>query len=218
MRKWIGDLFMVLGVCCMLGAAGLFTYNVWESKQAGVEMEEILVEVAAVIPDTPEKREQENPVEYVHEEELPYELYKEFPEKDMPTTLCNGVYYIGMMEIPSLDMTFPVAESSEYKILKKSPGRFDGSLYTDDLIICAHNFESMFGPLRRMKLGEKLIFTDVEGHRFEYTLEWVDNLAPTMIEELHAKEEGAEWDLSLYTCTLDRRTRYVYRFVRVRYT
>ena len=47
----------------------------------------------------------------------------------------------------------------DYTRLKISPCRFTGSYYSDDLVICAHNYMRHLGPLLQIGIGEDIYFT-----------------------------------------------------------
>ena len=65
------------------------------------------------------------------------------------------------------------------------------------LVIAAHNYRSHFGNLKNFTGGEEIIFTDVDGNKFYYTVVLCEILQPTEVEEMKAEE----WDLTLFTCT-----------------
>ena len=52
-----------------------------------------------------------------------------------------------------------------------------------------------------------MTFTDVDGNIFAYDVAEIQVLKPTAIEDMMSEE----WDLSLFTCTLDGQTRLTVR-------
>ena len=58
-----------------------------------------------------------------------------------------------------------------------------------------------------MQLGDRVVFTDVDGSGFAYDVVEVQTLAPTAVEEM--LDEA--WDLTLFTCTLGGATRIAVR-------
>jgi sortase A len=91
--------------------------------------------------------------------------------------------------------------------LKIAPCRYEGSAYTNDLIISGHNYTSHFGKLQNLSAGDIVIFTDIEGNEFIYEVVELEILKPTSIEEM----KSGEWALSLFTCTLSGQTRLTVR-------
>lgn len=59
----------------------------------------------------------------------------------------NGYEYIGYLSIPSIGLALPVMKQWSYAGLKIAPGRYSGSLYTDDLVIAGHNYNRHFSPM-----------------------------------------------------------------------
>ena len=105
-----------------------------------------------------------------------------------------------------------------YKQLRIAPCRDSGSYYSDDLVICGHNYRSHFSPLRSVSPGADVYFITVKGEQIHYIVSNVEQVKPTGIEEMIANSNNSdstsEWDLTLFTCTLGGRTRYALRCVR----
>jgi sortase A len=195
--KWISALFMTIGVLLIFGAAGLTIYNIEEANRAARASSEILSQV-----------EEQQPEGY---SALPKEygiLNDQF--KEMQTIEIEGREYIGTLEIPVLGLTLPVLSQWDYAGLKIAPGRYQGSVFTDDLIIAGHNYPRHFGNLKLLQAGDSVIFTDAEGTVWRYEVSQVEQLEGTDVE---AMEQG-EWDLTLFTCTIGGVNRVTVRCVR----
>ena len=138
------------------------------------------------------------------------ETLSEFPpdsDRELPVLEVDGYRYIGIVSIPVIDVTMPVQEDWSPALLKTSPCRYMGSPYQGDLIICAHNYATHFGRLKNLLPGDEVIFTDVEGNEFRYTVVELETLAGTAVEEM----ERGVWDLTLFTCTLGGQMRVTVR-------
>ena len=188
-RKKFGLICMVLGVLLVVAAILLLVYNRWENDRAGESAAEIQSTLAEIIA--------ENTAEY---REL---------DAGMDTVEIDGNAYIGMLTIPSLDLELPILAEWSTAGLKIAPGRYYGSVWTDDLVICGHNYTRHFGNLNCMERGEALYFTDVHGTIFYYEVEEVVVLQPTDVEEMVNQSE--EWDLTLFTCTMSGQARVTVR-------
>lgn len=94
-----------------------------------------------------------------------------------------------------------------YPKLKKSPCRYRGSVYKDDLVIAAHNYRTHFGRIKDLSEGDEVIFTDIDGNIFYYEVALLEILAPNAVVEM----ESSEWDLTLFTCTLGGASRVTVR-------
>lgn len=134
-------------------------------------------------------------------------LYKLYPEMEMPVETIDGRDYIGLLEIPTLDLELPIISDLSYPALKVAPCRYVGSAYLDDLVIAAHNYQSHFGNLEDLKGGERVVFTDMEGNEFYYEVAYTEILEPTAIEEMTSGDSA----LTLFTCTLGGQNRVTVR-------
>lgn len=200
MKSKAGLVFVVGGLLLIAAAAGLSAYNVWEADQAGESSEATLEALDQRIP-------------ILEELNLPEELIPDHilnPKMDMPTQEVDGHKYIGRIDIPVLDISLPVMDSWSYENLKIAPCRYKGSAYLDNLILAAHNYTKHFGPIRRLLPGDEVIFTDVDGNTFDYSVAELEQLEGTDVDEM----EAGEWDLTLFTCTLGGQYRITVRCVR----
>lgn len=202
MRRNAGNFLMLLGTVLIAMALSLFLYNRWESNRAGEASEQILEEMK-----TAEAGEQRDALLYPEEEE-------EIPE--MTVVNIDGYDYIGYVTIPSLDRTLPVMSEWSYPGLKIAPGRYSGSVYTDDLVIAGHNYARHFSPIKWLTAGTKIDFTDMENVVWHYEVVSVETLKPMQVEEMTGKTAGDDWDLTLFTCNTGGATRCAVRCARVR--
>ncbi|MCD8341881.1 MAG: sortase [Clostridiales bacterium] len=196
MRRKGGVLFMVLGVLLLAAALALVLYNNWDNDRAGSDAEDALGVLEEAID------ENANAVD------IP--IYNQPEDGVMDTVEIDGYEYIGTLTIPSLDLELPIMSEWSYPGLKIAPGRYTGSVWTDDLIICGHNYTRHFGNLKYLESGDTLYFTDVNGNVFHYEVGEVIILQPTDVEEMI----DGEWDLTLFTCTIGGRTRVTVRCMR----
>ena len=112
-------------------------------------------------------------------------------------------------------------ENWDYTRLKISPCRYTGSYYTDDLVICGHNYFRHFTPVKdSLGMGEDVYFTNVLGESIHYKTVNKETLAPTNIAEMVSNNSNSDnmddWDLTLFTCNLGGQTRAAVRCQRVR--
>ncbi|MCC8075675.1 MAG: sortase [Clostridiales bacterium] len=192
MRGRIGSAFMALGLLLLLAAVALLVYNKWDDYRAGRSAAEIqaALESAAAENETSRSTEQVGDL--------------------LETIEIDGYEYIGTLTIPTLELELPIMEEWSYPGLKIAPGRYTGSIWTDDLVICGHNYTWHFGNLKYLEAGDGLSFTDVNGNVLQYQVEEVIILQPTDVEEMISQASG-EWDLTLFTCTIGGQTRVTVR-------
>ena len=201
---------IALGLLLLVGAAALVIYNKWESIVAERE--------SAAILQALEDAMQEN----LHPEDYIPEGNGEDPDLTMPTVEIDGYEYIGRITIPCISIDLPVLAEWDDTRLWINPCRYTGNYKTDDMVICAHNLDSHFGGLLNIGIGEKVVFTAVDGTVYNYIISNRETVQPTSINEMilnmnNAKEEGGleDWDLTLFTCHLGGQTRCAVRCLRV---
>lgn len=135
-------------------------------------------------------------------------------DTEMPVGTIDGYDYIGYLSIPSIGLALPVMQQWSYPGLKIAPGRYSGSLYTDDLVIAGHNYARHFSPLTHLTVGTEVLFVDMNDNTWHYAVSDTEVLQPTQIEEMAVKTPDSNWDLTLFTCTTTGQARYALRCVR----
>jgi sortase A len=133
--------------------------------------------------------------------------YLSLPTAEMPTVSVYGRKYIGVLSIPALGLELSVMDSCDDRAMDISPGCFSGSAYNPGFVIGGHNYVSHFGRLNRLRSGNIIVFTDMNGVQFRYKVNAVEVIKDTAVEDLISDV----WDLSLFTCTFSGNERLVVR-------
>lgn len=189
MRNKLGTAFIILGILFLCSALGLYLYNANESARAMQTSQDALIKAVENIPLVP------NP-EALAQQLVPPELLE--PEDlEMTEVIIDGYGYIGILSIPSIQLELPVMGDWDYERLKIAPCRYYGNTKEKNLVIMAHNYEGHFRKLEKLKSGESVVFTDMDGISTEYLVEARDVLPPESIEEMTA----GDFPLTLFTCT-----------------
>lgn len=184
-----GIVCLCLGLLLLAGALSLTLYNLWDANRADREAQDIVGQLKDKIQEMGDSL---------------------LSDQEMPAVEIDGNRYIGLLEIPSLELCLPVMESWDYDKLKLSPCRYSGSYFTDDLVIAGHNYIRHFGPLKSLGLGSDVYFINVQGRTLHYIVDNIETLRPGQIEEM----TGGDWDLTLFTCTLGGQSRCTVRCIR----
>lgn len=192
MRRKIGIICMILGAALVLGALSIFLYNQHEASEAEKSVLDILPQLQDEIG-----LDKTLPTD---DEEMNY-------SGDMPTIEIDGYEYIGYLSIPSLGLELPVMSDWSYPQLRIAPCRYSGSIWSDDMVLMAHNYARHFGPLSRLSIGEEVTFKDVNGITITYEVMAIDTLNPTEVEDM----TSGEYDLTLFTCTYGGKSRVTVR-------
>ena len=186
----LGTVCIVLGVLLMLAAGGLYAYNRYEDAHAGAEAQTVVQDLEEKVVEKTETAAASTP------EEMTAEL---------PSVFVDGYDYVGVLTIPALDLRLPVMQDWSYPKLKIAPCRQYGSSRTNDLVIAAHNYETHFGKIGTLAVGDEVRFTDMDGIDNYYSVQKVEVHDPTDVDAV--KNSG--YDLVLYTCTYGGKTRIV---------
>ena len=205
-RKRLSYILTVLGLLLIAGALLLCVRNWSESVQAGREagtVTEALTEMISVSGKKPYDDAPRNS-EGVNDNST--------TALEMQATEVNGNRYIGVLEFPSESVCLPVMSEWNYDSLRISPCIYTGSFYMDDAVICGHNYITHFGFLLRIGIGTDVYFTSINGEIFHYVVSNRETVRAGDIDSMI--DPSADWDLTLFTCDLDGRTRCAVRCVR----
>lgn len=183
----------------LLLAAALFLgcRNVWEQEQAAQAAHSAAVQLQEAIPPPPP----------VPEADPPDTAQNTSQESDIPVLPIDGNDYIGLLEIPVLELSLPILADWSNAHLKIAPCRYLGTAETGDLIIAGHNYKSHFGGLSRLQAGDEVRFLDVQGNVFSYTVSKIETIPGSGVAEM----EAGDWDLTLFTCTPGGKNRVTVR-------
>ena len=189
-----GTVWINAGLLLIAAALFLSAYNEWESHEARDSARQVIAQLCDALP-----------TEAGEPTTLPD------VRQEMPVKTINGRDYIGVLSIPSLELELPVISQWDYPALKVAPCRYSGSLYQDNLIICAHNYASHFAKLKELQPGDIVLFTDMDEHVVTFQMVERETLNPMDTEGM----EAGDWDLTLFTCTIGGQTRVTIRLERV---
>ena len=196
MKSKLGVFLIVLGLALLLGAAFLYYNNRTEDRVAQNAVVDVMPQLVEQIQKNT-ALEQTMP-EAIPEQNLqiPVELLTE-EDKAMTEVEINGHWYIGYLSIPNLGLDLPIMSDWSYPKLNVAPCRYVGSVRGEDLVLMAHNYNSHFGRISQLNLGDSVFFTDMDGNTIGYEVVGEDLLDPTAVEEM----TSGDFDLTLFTCT-----------------
>ena len=199
-RTWA---LVLIGIGLLLLAAALvfLVRNVSAAQRADLAAQTALSELDSMLAEVPEP----TPANEETEEETPV------PERAMRVFSLGETDYIGILTIPTLQLSLPVINDLSYPNLETAPCRYMGNLYEDSLIIGAHNYPHHFGRLSSLAPGDEVQFTDFYRETHRFTVDRIEQLADTAIEDM----EAGDWDLTLFTCTRGGFARIAVRCSRV---
>lgn len=194
MRRNIGTGFMILGGAFLVAALSLILWNRREEEQAAEASGSRLLQVQEVI-----------------EEESTDSALPDPYDPEMKIVEIDGYGYIGYLSIPVLELELPVMADWSYPQLKVAPCRYYGSTKTQDLVIAAHNYQRHFGQIWKLKQGELVLFTDMDGVTTVYEVREVEELSAYAVEAMTA----GDYDLTFFTCTYGGKSRVAVRCIKI---
>ena len=205
-------------VCILLGAALigsallLFGYHRAEDAHAGTASQEAVSEIqkqieqAQTVAMETQVTNQEDNINHSPEPSMDEILESDDePYTTGPVTMVGDYEYIGVLDLPALNLSLPIMSDWDYERLKMAPCRQFGSAATDDLVIAGHNYINHFGSLGMLKAGDSVTFTGTDGAVNTYVVSETATISPTETEKV--TESG--YPLVLYTCTYGRQSRIV---------
>ena len=183
---------VLLGLVLMVTGLIWYAETLQESNDAERAVEKIAPQLQMLIEDSPILETQVTSAEQ---------------QKRLAEKVIDGVGYIGILSIPELSLELPIISFWSSENAKIAPCRYTGRVYENDLILCAHNYDSHFGKLDRLELGDIVEFTDMEGTVFLYQVSQSLILDGADMDGLR----DGDWDLTLFTCTPGGKMRYCVR-------
>ena len=135
MQKNKGSILITVGLLLIASALFIIFSNLYEAKQAGDAALEAVQQLETLLVQQERDRASEIP-DYILN-----------PNMEMPVENVCGEEYIGVLEIPALDLELPILSEWSYPRLRVAPCRYRGSAYLNDFIIAAHNYRAHFGLL-----------------------------------------------------------------------
>lgn len=200
---------LLLGTLCLLAALGLTIWNLHTASRAQTAAATAVQQLEPLLRAPAQQVSAEAPdASGPAEPELPDYLLN--PGMAMPVVVVDGVAYIGVLEIPALELTLPVTGEWSYDRLKIALCRYAGSAYLDNLVIMGHNYPAFFKNLGDLRPGDEIRFTDADGNVFSYTVSDLEQLRAAQVEDMTT----GDWDLTLFTCTPGGQLRIAVRCLR----
>ena len=141
---------IIAGACLLILAAvllGLWRWNIDKSEE---RVQYYISTLRALIPE---------PQNAVPEERR---------DNTMSALSIDGVNFAGIVELPRYASALPVC--TDWGKTYKYPCRFSGSIYDGTMQIGATTQKGQYDFYRELSVGDTVLFTDVEGNRYTFTI------------------------------------------------
>lgn len=195
MRSKLGITFMTIGAVLVTAALSLAVYNIYMDREAGKKSSNVIINLEKKIT----QRSIENTNTYSA-------MISEAGQEPEPIAVNNS-NYIGIIDIPVINIKLPVLSEWSYDNLKISPCRYIGSITDGGFIIAAHNYTSHFGKLKDLMYDDEIYFIDTNGKAHEFFVSEIEEING---EDADRMEKG-NWPLTLFTCNFDGTERVTIR-------
>lgn len=179
----VGALFIIIGLFFLI-------YNNYRDKKAGESSKEIVNEIYDIIDNNTQPSGDDN-VDIVN---------------------VKGYDSLGVISIPSLNIELPILSQWDYDRLKVAPCVYNGSIQTNDLVICGHSYKSHFRYLYKLKKNDYVIITDLNNTKYFYQVVDSNIVDPYNVDEMLDNK----YDLTLFTCINGGTARFALHLNRIK--
>ncbi len=115
--------------------------------------------------------------------------------------LSNKIYIIGLIEIPKIDISYPIFENCNEELLKISVCKFAGPMPNEigNMCIAGHNYKNnlMFSKLNKLDTGDSIYITDLNNVKKEYKIYKKTEIDANNLEEIKNTNYP---EITLITC------------------
>jgi len=129
------------------------------------------------------------------------------------TTKYKGFTVVGTIQIPAIDIKYPILEKNTKKSLETSVVLMytsNGLNQSGNSVIIGHNYRNgtMFSNVKKLENGDIIYITDTLGKKVKYTIYKIYRTSGTDSEYITRNTQGKR-EISLSTCTDDSKARTI---------
>lgn len=187
-----------------------------ESSKVVEEEVEVTVVILNAIPEESEEIIEENErkdKQYTITELIQREEEIEVPEEQKLIANDGTVYYtIGIINIPSINVNYPILSTYTDELLKTAPCKFHGANpnKVGNLCIAGHNYKNdkFFSKAPTLEYGDIIEITDLTGTTLQYAVYDKYVVNPDELGCTSQLTDGNR-EITLITCTNDNKQRHI---------
>ena len=157
----------------------------------------------------------EDPYEVIYSEPVNEntENENEVIPRDTKKTESGQIYWtIGKIEIPSINVVYPILNTTTDELLKISPCYFWGANPNEvgNFCIVGHNYRNnkFFSKVPTMKKGDEIYITDLTGRKITYVVYDLFVVEPENVDSTSQLTNGLK-EITVITCTNDSSKRVI---------
>lgn len=130
----------------------------------------------------------------------------------LPEVEFKGYKIEGIIEIPKINIKYPIIDHTDEKTMMVSISKFWGPQANEigNYTVAAHNNRdgTMFGKTKRLQIGDKIKITDLKGETIEYEIFKIYSILPDDVSCVESVEANTR-EVTLITCTNGHKNRLV---------
>lgn len=147
-------------------------------------------------------------------ETIEEELNKEETQQSesLPELEFKGYKVEGIIEIPKINIKYPIIDHTNEETMKVSITKFWGPQANEigNYTVAGHNNKdgTMFGKTKYLQIGDKIKLTNLKNETIEYEIFKIYSIDPDDVSCVESVENGTR-EITLITCTNGHKNRLV---------
>ena len=147
-------------------------------------------------------------------ETIEEELNKEETQQSesLPELEFKGYKIEGIIEIPKINIKYPIIDHTNEETMKVSITKFWGPQANEigNYTVAGHNNKdgTMFGKTKNLQIGDKIKLTNLKNETIEYEIFKIYSIDPDDVSCVESVENGTR-EITLITCTNGHKNRLV---------
>lgn len=147
-------------------------------------------------------------------ETIEEELNKEETQQSesLPELEFKGYKIEGIIEIPKINIKYPIIDHTNEETMKVSITKFWGPQANEigNYTVAGHNNKdgTMFGKTKYLQIGDKIKLTNLKNETIEYEIFKIYSIDPDDVSCVESVENGIR-EITLITCTNGHKNRLV---------
>ena len=224
-KKKIFKFEFIISVIALISLVSYAVYAEYDRNKSEQVSKEILANIDIPEPVTPKEKvmiiilnealeDNEEPEEPVEEVAPPTVVEDNTPQDPQGYVASDGTEYytIGTVNIPSINVYYPILSTTTTELLKISPCKFWGPDPNEvgNFCIVGHNYKNskFFSKVPNLENGDIIEITDLSGRTINYIVYDKYIVDPENVECTSQKTNGRK-EITLITCTNDSSQRYI---------
>ena len=132
--------------------------------------------------------------------------------ESLPELEFKGYKVEGIIEIPKINIKYPIIDHTNEETMKVSITKFWGPQANEigNYTVAGHNNKdgTMFGKTKYLQIGDKIKLTNLKNETFEYEVFKIYSIDPDDVSCVESVESGTR-EVTLITCTNGHKNRLV---------